>query len=86
MLPFLENVGEDPEKPGFCIPKPSFGLGFLRLDLKGDLVTEESTVEPLEPKIVDVVCMEAVLPFVAAEYGFPLASVIEIPPSTKQIQ
>lgn len=67
MLPFRENVGEDPEKPGFGMPSPSFGFGFLRLDLNGDFVTEESTVEPLDPKIVDVVCMEAVLPFVAAK-------------------
>lgn len=66
MLPFLENVGDDPENPGFWMPNPSLGLGFFRLDLRGDLVTEDSTVDPLEPSVVEAVVMEAMLPFVAA--------------------
>lgn len=63
------------------MPKPSFGFGFFKLDRKGDLVTDDSTVDPLEPKVVDVVYMDAMLPLVAAVYGLPLASVIDMPPS-----
>lgn len=63
------------------MPKPSFGFGFFKLDRRGDLVTDDSTVEPLDPKVVDVVYIEAMLPFVAAVYGLPLASVIDMPPS-----
>lgn len=83
-LPFLENVGEDPENPGFCIPRPSLGLGFFKLDRSGDLVTDDSTVEPLEPNVVELVVMDAMLPLVADAYGLPLASVIEIPPSERK--
>lgn len=66
-LPFLEKVGDDPENPGFWMPKPSLGLGFFKLDLSGDLVTEEPTVEPLEPTEeaeVMAVLIEAMLPLV----------------------
>lgn len=78
-------VGDVPENPGFCIPRPSLGLGFFRLDRSGDLVMEDPTVDPLvEPTVVEVVFMEAMLPLEA--YGFPLASVIDIPaPKTQQI-
>lgn len=80
MLPFLDMVGEVPEKPGFCIPKPSFGFGFLRLDRSGDRVIDDATVESIvEPNVVDVVFMEAILPFDAVTYGLPLASVIDTP-------
>lgn len=78
MLPFLENVGDDPENPGFCIPRPSVGF-FLRLDLAGALGNVKD--EPLEPSVVDVVLTEFILPFVVVvegTYGLPLASVIDI--------
>lgn len=85
MLPFLDIVGDVPEKPGFCIPKPSFGFGFFKLDLNGDRVIDDATVESLvDPNVVDVVFMEAILPFDAVTYGFPLASVIETPPPEKR--
>lgn len=81
MLPFLDIVGDVPEKPGFCIPKPSFGFGFLRLERRGERVMEDATVESfVEPIVVEVVFMEAILPLEAVTYGFPLASVIETPP------
>lgn len=67
-LPFRLNVGEFPEKPGFCIPKPSFWRGFFKLDRRGDLVTEEVTVEPLEEAVVIVVFMDAILPLAAADW------------------
>lgn len=83
MLPFLDNVGDVPENPGFCIPKPSFGLGFFKLDRSGERVTDEPIVEPFEEAVVIVVSTEARLPFAAAvarcAYGLPLASVIDIP-------
>lgn len=66
-LPLREKVGEEPENPGFWIPNPSFGLGFLRLDLKGDLVTEDPAVDPLEPieeAEVIAVLIDAILPLV----------------------
>jgi hypothetical protein len=80
VLPFLDRVGEVPENPGFWIPNPSFGLGFFKLDLSGDLVTdEEPTVDPfVDPIVVEVVFMEAMLPLDAVgTYGLPLASVTE---------
>lgn len=83
MLPFLPIVGDVPENPGFCMPRPPscLGLGFFRLDLNGDLVMEDPTVEPLvDPNVVDVVFIETILPFDAAVYGLPLASVIDTPP------
>lgn len=77
-------MGEVPLNPGFCIPKPSLGLGFFKLLLNGDLrkkwivstvgflvkyginlavPMEEPTVEPLvDPKVVEVVFMEAMEP------------------------
>ena len=85
MLPFLERVGECPLNPGFWMPIPSgLGLGFLRLDLSGLLVTDPE-VEPFEEVVVVI---EARLPFAAVwrllpgewTYGLPLASVMEIPP------
>lgn len=84
MLPFRDIVGEVPEKPGFCIPSPSFGF-FFKLERSGDLVTDEPIVEPfVDPIVVDVVFIDAILPFEA--YGFPLASVIEMwPPKTTHI-
>lgn len=86
MLPFLDIVGDVPEKPGFCIPNPSLGLGFLRLDLRGDRVIDDVTVEStVEPSVVDVVFIEAMLPFEALTYGLPLASVIDTPPPKKQL-
>lgn len=81
MLPFRDIVGEVPEKPGFCMPKPSLGLGFLRLDLSGDRVMEDATVESIvDPSVVEVVFIDAILPLEAVTYGLPLASVIETPP------
>lgn len=59
-------VGDVPEKPGFWIPSPSLGFGFFRLDRSGDLVMEDPTVDPLvDPTVVEVVFMEAMLPFEA---------------------
>lgn len=66
-LPFREKVGDDPEKPGFWIPKPSLGRGFFKLDLRGDRVTEDPAVDPFDPiEEADVmaVLIDAMLPFV----------------------
>lgn len=65
MLPLRPIVGDcpEPEKPGFCIPRPSLGLGFFRLLRRGERVTE-STVEPLD-MLVRVVFIDCMLPFVA---------------------
>lgn len=54
--------------------------GFFKLDLKGDLHTEPSNVDPLE-MLVTVVFIDNTLPwpFVLEEYGFPEESVTEIP-------
>jgi hypothetical protein len=62
MLPFLDRVGECPLNPGFWIPIPSgLGLGFLRLDLSGLLVTDPA-VEPFDDVVVVI---ETILPFAA---------------------
>lgn len=71
-------MGDEPLKPGLWIPRlgslvSAFGFGFFKLDRKGNL-----TLEPFEENVVDI---ETILPFVTPlidEYGFPLASVIEI--------
>lgn len=62
------------------MPNASRLRGFLRLDLKGDLVTDPSNVDPLET-LVTVVFIDNTLPwpFVLDEYGFPEASVTDIP-------
>lgn len=65
VLPFRDRVGEVPENPGFWMPKPSLGFGFFRLDLRGDLATEdEAAVDPFDPKVVDAVPTDTVLPLV----------------------
>lgn len=65
-LPFRESVGDVPENPGFCMPSPSFCRGFFKLDLNGDLVTEEAAVDPLDEAVVNVVFIDAILPLTAA--------------------
>lgn len=47
------------------MPSPLFGLGFFKLDLRGDLATdEEAMVDPLEPNAVEAVATDIVLPLV----------------------
>jgi len=88
-LPFRDNVGDVPLKPGFCMPRPPpvpfplpAGRGFFRLDRNGLRITGV-TDEPLE---LNVVVIDIVLPFVwllpatVAKYGFPLASVTDMVP------
>lgn len=62
------------------MPRASRLLGFFRLDLKGDLVTEPSRVEPFDT-LVTVVFIDSTLPwpFEFDAYGFPDASVTETP-------
>lgn len=59
------------------MPRPSLGLGFFKLDLNGDRVTEPSSVEPFDT-LVTVVFIDTILPFVTPVYGLPDESVIDI--------
>lgn len=62
-----------PKPPG----SPSRGLGFLSEDLSGDLVIVLTSDKPV--RVVAVVFIEATLPCPFVLYGFPDASVIDIP-------
>lgn len=75
--PSRGNVGDDPLKPGLCIPRLGSvdTRGFFKLDRSGPLAND-AELDPFEENVVD---MDTMLPFVplTEEYGFPLASVIE---------
>ncbi len=79
-IPSRGKVGEDPLKPGLWIPRLGSvdTLGFFKLERKGVFDWNDVALEPLDESTVD---MDIMLPFVPLidEYGFPLASVIEMP-------
>lgn len=60
------------------MPKPSFCLGFFKLERNGERVTEPSNVEPFDT-LVTVVFIDTMLPwpFEPAEYGLPDESVTD---------
>lgn len=70
------------------MPRPSRTLGFFKLDLNGDRVTEPSRVDPFDT-LVRVVFIEATLPLVPPTYGLPEESVIDtvvLVPVTKKFR